>query len=87
MDAERPMRSAEQETLKKRAATSFEKLKPLWMTSNSNPWDNCALHAANVKLGSSRVKGLLQAELFFLPRPGSDVNSAHTTTTTTIATR
>ena len=62
--AERRARS-----LGKHAATSFENLKPHWMTSNSTLWDNCALHVANVKLGSSRVKGLLQATHFLSAAP------------------
>ena len=56
MDAERPMWSTEQGTLKKIAATSVETLKPPQMTSNSTLWENCASHAANVKFGSTRVK-------------------------------
>jgi hypothetical protein len=69
MDAERPIRSAEQGTLKKLAEISFETLKPHWVTSNSTLWENCASHAANLKLGSSKVKGLLQATLFLSAPP------------------
>jgi len=67
--AERPMWSEEHETLEKLATTSFENLKPPWMTSNFTLWGNCALRAANVMLGSSRVKGLLQATLFLSVAP------------------